>query len=306
MAVSHKGAISFGLVYIPVALYTATKDNDVHFNQLHKEDHSRIRYKKTCGHCGKEVTSNDIIKGFEYDKDKYVIVTDEDFEKIKTEKDKTIQILHFADLDTINPIYYEKSYHTVPETGGEKAFELLRTAMKLENKVAIAKTVMGNKETLLAVIPAEDNILVSTMFFEDDIKEMPKSFPRPALNEGELTMAKTLIQSMSQPFDPSMYKDEYQERLRELIRQKIAGQEIVAPKEDAPSNVIDLMEALKKSLEQNQGKPAASASASGAATVAAGQSSPSVGPATASVSSAAPAMVPNIMGAQPQQKQTGA
>ena len=306
MAVSHKGAISFGLVYIPVALYTATKDNDVHFNQLHKEDHSRIRYKKTCGHCGKEVTSNDIIKGFEYDKDKYVIVTDEDFEKIKTEKDKTIQILHFADLDTINPIYYEKSYHTVPETGGEKAFELLRTAMKLENKVAIAKTVMGNKETLLAVIPAEDNILVSTMFFEDDIKEMPKSFPRPALNEGELTMAKTLIQSMSQPFDPSMYKDEYQERLRELIRQKIAGQEIVAPKEDAPSNVIDLMEALKKSLEQNQGKPAASASASGAATVAAGQASPSVGPATASVASAAPAMVPNIMGAQPQQKQTGA
>ncbi len=125
MAVSHKGAISFGLVYIPVALYTATQDNDVHFNQLHKEDHSRIRYKKTCAHCGKEVSGSDIIKGFEYDKDKYVIVTDEDFEKIKTEKDKTIQILQFADLDTINPIYYEKSYHTVPETGGEKAFELL-------------------------------------------------------------------------------------------------------------------------------------------------------------------------------------
>jgi DNA end-binding protein Ku len=256
MAVSHKGAISFGLVYIPVALYTATTDNDVHFNQLHKEDNSRIRYKKTCAHCGKEVTTGDIVKGFEYDKDKYVIVTDEDFEKIKTEKDKTIQILQFADLSTINPIYYEKSYHTVPETGGEKAFELLRTAMKEENKVAIAKTVMGNKETLLAIIPAQDNILISTMFFEEDIKELPKSYVRPELNEGELAMAKTLIESMVQPFDSSIYKDEYQERLRELIQQKIAGKEIVASKEEEPSNVIDLMEALKRSIEQNQGAAA--------------------------------------------------
>lgn len=259
MAVSHKGAISFGLVYIPVALYTATQDNDVHFNQLHKEDNSRIRYKKTCAHCGKEVAASDIIKGFEYDKDKYVIMADDDFEKIKTEKDKTIQILHFADLSSINPIYYEKSYHTVPETGGEKAFELLRTAMKDENKVAIAKTVMGNKETLLAIIPAQDNILVSTMFFEDDIKELPKSYVRPELKEGELTMAKTLIQSMVQPFDPSLYKDEYQDRLRALIEQKIAGKEIVAAKEEEPSNVIDLMEALKRSIEQNQGTAAAEA-----------------------------------------------
>lgn len=253
MAVSHKGAISFGLVYIPVALYTATQDNDIHFNQLHKDDNSRIRYKKTCSHCGKEVTSNDIIKGFEYDKDKYVVVTADDLEKIKTEKDKTIQILHFADLDTINPIYFEKSYHTVPEAGGEKAFELLRTAMKDENKVAIAKTVMGNKETLLAIIPAQDNLLISTMFFEDDIKELPKSFTKPELNEGELAMAKMLIQSMEKSFEPALYKDEYQERLRNLIEQKIAGKEVVATKEEAPSNVIDLMEALKKSIEQNQG-----------------------------------------------------
>lgn len=253
MAVSHKGAISFGLVYIPIALYTATQDNDVHFNQLHKDDHSRIRYKKTCAHCGREVTASDIIKGFEYDKDKYVIVTDDDFEKIKTEKDKTIQILHFADLDTINPIYYEKSYHTIPETGGEKAFELLRTAMKIENKVAIAKTVMGNKERLLSIIPVDDNILINTMFFEDDIKDIPKSFVKPDLNEGELSMAKTLIQSMAKPFDPSLYKDAYQERLRDLIEKKIAGKEIVAAKEESPSNVIDLMDALKRSIAQNQG-----------------------------------------------------
>lgn len=261
MAVSHKGAISFGLVYIPVALYTATQDNDIHFNQLHKEDNSRIRYKKTCAHCGKEVTSNDIVKGFEYDKDKYVVVTEEDLEKIKTEKDKTIQILHFADLDTINPIYYEKSYHTVPEKGGEKAFELLRAAMKDESKVAIAKTVMGNKETLLAIIPAQDDILISTVFFEDDIKEIPKSYAKPELNPEELTMAKALIKSMVKPFEPALYKDEYQTRLRDLIERKIAGQEIVASKEAAPSNVIDLMDALKKSIEQNQGAGAAGGAA---------------------------------------------
>lgn len=254
MAVSHKGGISFGLVYIPVALYTATQDNDIHFNQLHKEDHSRIRYKKTCAHCGKEVTNEDIIKGFEYDKDRYVVVDDKDFEKIKTEKDRTIQILHFTDLDSIQPIFYDKTYHTVPETGGEKAFELLRTAMKEENKVAVAKTVMGNKETLLAIMPTEDGIRMETMFYADEIKELPKTYVRPEINESELSMAKTLIGSMVKPFEPNLFKDEYQERLRELIRQKIAGEEVIATKPEGKSNVIDLMEALQKSIEQAKPK----------------------------------------------------
>ncbi|MGI6727235.1 MAG: Ku protein [Anaerovoracaceae bacterium] len=261
MAVSHKGAISFGLVHIPVSLYTATQDNDIHFNQLHKEDHSRIRYKKTCAHCGKEVTSGDIIKGFEYDKDKYVIITDDDLEKIKTEKDKSIHILHFANLNQISPIYYEKTYHITPEVGGEKAFELLRKAMMDEQKVAIGKTVMGSKETLLAIIPREDGILIQTMFYEDEIKDLPKSYAKTGPNEVELEMAKTLISSMDKPFDPSQYKDEYQERLSELIEQKIAGKEIVAANPEEKSNVIDLMEALQKSIEQT--KPA-----SGKATVA--------------------------------------
>lgn len=118
MPVTHKGAISFGLVHIPVALYTATQDNDISFNQLHKDDNQRIRYKKVCGHCGKEVSTNDIIKGFEYDQDKYVVVTDDDFEKIKTEKDKSIQILHFASLNQISPVYYDKTYQATPEVCG--------------------------------------------------------------------------------------------------------------------------------------------------------------------------------------------
>ena len=134
MAATHKGGISFGLVYIPVALHTATTDNDIRFNQLCK-DGSRVAYKKVCSSCGKEVGPGDIVKGFQYEKDKYVVVTDEDFEKIKTEKDRSIQILHFSDLSSIRPIYYDKTYHVTPEKGGEKAFELLRRAMLEENKV---------------------------------------------------------------------------------------------------------------------------------------------------------------------------
>ncbi|MDD2494890.1 MAG: Ku protein [Tissierellia bacterium] len=252
MAAAHKGAISFGLVHIPISLYTATQDNDISFNQLHKDDSSRIRYKKVCGHCGKEVTTNDIVKGFEYEDDKYVIMTNDDFEKIKTEKDKTIQILHFANLSQISPIYYDKTYHAVPEAGGEKAFELLRTAMMQEQKIAIGKTVMGNKETLLAIIPREEGILVEKMFYADDIKDIPKTYLKTDVVEEELKMAKTLISSMDRPFDPSMYKDEYQVRLKKVIEEKIAGKEIVSASAEEPkNNIISLMDALKASIEQN-------------------------------------------------------
>ncbi|MHB1314494.1 MAG: non-homologous end joining protein Ku [Christensenellales bacterium] len=253
MAVAHKGAISFGLVHIPISLYTATQDNDIRFNQLHKEDNQRIRYKKVCAHCGKEVNTQDIIKGFEYERDQYVVVSDEDFEKIKTEKDKSIQILHFANLNQISPIYYDKTYHAVPETGGEKAFELLRSAMMAEQKIAIGKTVMGTKDTLLAIIPRDDGILIETMFYEDELKDLPKSYASPQVNENELSMAKTLINTMDTPFHPQEYKDEYQNKLRDLITDKIAGKDIVtAAPSKVPDNVVSLMDALKASIEQNK------------------------------------------------------
>ena len=172
MAVAHKTVISFGLVAIPISMYTATQDNDIHFNQLHKDDNSRIKYKKTCSHCGEEVTTKDLIKGYEYDKDYYVVITDDDLEKIKTEKEKSIQIMHFAQLNQISPIYYDKTYQATPEAGGDKAFELLRAALMSEQKIAIGKTVMGTKETLLAIIPREDGILISTMYYEDEIKDL--------------------------------------------------------------------------------------------------------------------------------------
>ncbi len=254
MAVSHKGAISFGLVHIPISLYTATQDSDIHFNQLHKEDQGRVRYKKVCAHCGKEIGAQDIVKGFEYDDDKYVVVTNEDFEKIKTEKDKTIQILHFADLSAIRPIFYDTTYHALPDAGGDKAFELLRTAMLEQNKVAIARTIMGTKDKLLALIPTQDGMLIETMFFIDEIKEIPRTYQKDVVKPEELEMAKMLITSMDKAFDPAAYHDEYQQRLREVIQQKIQGKEIVTPKQERVGNVIDLMEALKASVEQQTGK----------------------------------------------------
>ena len=190
------------------------------------------------------------MKGFEYDKDKFVIMTDEDFEKAKSEKDKTIHILHFTDLNSIRPIYYDKTYHAVPEAGGDKAFELLRKAMKDENKVAIAKTVMGTKEKLLCLIPTDDGILIETMFFADEVKQAPKEPMHPEVNEAELTMAKTLINTMVKDFEPSLYKDEYQVKLREIIEQKIAGKDVTVSSPDVQVNVIDIMEALKQSLAQ--------------------------------------------------------
>ena len=248
--IARKSVITFGMVAIPIAMYTATQDNDIHFNQLHREDNSRIRYKKTCAHCGKEIKAEDIVKGFEYDNDQYVVVTDEEIEKIKTEKEKSIQILHLAQLNQISPVYYDKTYQAAPEPGGEKAFELLREALMAEQKVAIGKAVMGTSDTLMAIIPREDGILISTMYYNDEVKVQQKQYAKPELSEQELSMAKLLINSMDTPFDPAKYKDEYQVKLRALIETKIAGREVVAAEPEGTGKVIDLMEALKASIEK--------------------------------------------------------
>ena len=253
MAVAHKGSISMGMVLIPIGLYKTTVDNDIHFNQLEKESKARIKYKKYCSHCGKEVQSSDIIKGYEYEKDKYVVMTDEELERIKTKKDKTIHILQFAKMSEVNMIYYEKDYYAIPEVGAEKAYELLRQSLLSEKKVAIAKTVMGTNEKLLVLYPMKDGMIVKTLFYEDEIVAVPKQVPKMKLEEQELDMAKLLIQNMTKPFDATAFKDEYQARLKEAIMKKIQGQEIVTADTSGPDNVIDLMEALKKSLEQTKG-----------------------------------------------------
>lgn len=257
MAVSHKGAISFGLVHIPVSLYTAATDNSISFNQLHKKCKSRIKYKKVCPVCDEEVSSDDIVKGYQYQKDSYVIMNDDDFEKIKTEKDKSINIIHFANKSEIKPVYYDKSYYVTPDAGGDKAYELLRYAMESENKIAIAKTVLGTKQTMLAIMPSKDSLVIETMFYYDEIKALPKSISKPSLNESEISMAKMLINNMTKTFEPELYHDEYQEKLKQAIEQKINGDEIVPAQTAQRRGVFDLMEALKLSLEE-QNKDASS------------------------------------------------
>jgi len=252
MAVAHKGSISMGMVLIPIGLYKTTVDNDIHFNQLEKESKARIKYKKYCSHCGKEVAPEDIIKGYQYEKDKYVVMTDEELERIKTRKDKTIHILQFAKMSEVNMIYYEKDYYAIPDAGAEKAYELLRQSLLMEKKVAIAKTVMGTNEKLLVLYPMKDGMIVKTLFYDDEIAAVPKQVPKMKLSEQEIDMARMLIQNMTEPFDATQYQDEYQARLKEAIIKKIQGQEIVVADTSAPDNVIDLMEALKKSLEQTK------------------------------------------------------
>jgi DNA end-binding protein Ku len=210
MAISHRTVISFSLVSIPVGMYTATQDNDIHFNQLHREDGSRIKYTKKCAHCGKELAADDIVRGYEYSKDQYVVIADQEIEKIKSEKEKSIQILHFANLNQISPVFYEKTYQAIPEPGGEKAFELLRKSLMAEQKVAIGKTVLGSSDTLMVIIPREDGMLISTMFYQDEIKDLPKSYNQPEVSYQELNLARTIINSMDTPFNPAEYHNEFQ------------------------------------------------------------------------------------------------
>lgn len=255
MAVAHKGSISMGLVLIPIGMYKSTVDNDIHFNQLDKESKARIRYKKYCSHCGKEVTAQDIVKGYEYEKDKYVIMTEEDLEKIKTKKDKTIHIIQFAKISEVDMIYYEKDYYAIPDTGAEKAYELLRQALLAQKKVAIAKSVMGTNEKLLVLFPTKEGMIVKTLYYHDEIAAVPKQLPKMQLEKNELDMAKLLIENMTKPFVAAEFHDEYQARLREAIMKKIQGQEIVTADQGTEgNNIINLMDALEKSLEitQNQ------------------------------------------------------
>lgn len=247
MGVSYKGSISFGLIYIPISLQLAAEESHVSFNMLHNKCNNRVNYKKICPVCNEEVKQDGIVKGYEYQDDKYVIMEDDDFEKIKTPKNKSISIEQFVNLNEIDPIFYEKSYYVVPE-GGEKAFELLKATMKSENKVGIAKSVLSTKESLIALRVHEDHMIVSTMFFVDELRSAPSSPVNIEVNQSEVDLAKQLLQNMTSPFKPEIYHDEYQEKLEQAIEQKINGQEITVPIEDGKNNVIDLMEALQQSL----------------------------------------------------------
>lgn len=249
MPAAHKSAISVGLLYIPVSLYKTTRDTSISFNQLCKDSKERIRYKKYCPSCDKEISNEDIIKGYEYEKGKYVTFTNDELEKIKTKKDKTIHVENFAKMADIDTILFDKNYYLVPEAGAEKAYELLRRSLLAKKEVAVAKTVIGTNEDLIIIYPTKDCLIAKVLYYQEEIQELPKSLAKMEVSKQELDMAKTLIESMTKTFDITAYHDEYQEKLREAIMTKISGNEIVAADFGRPDNIIDLMEALQRSIE---------------------------------------------------------
>jgi len=253
MAYSYKSAISFGLVYVPVTLHVTVKSKDIGFNMLYKKTGERIRYHKTCESCPPNVMSDDIVKGFQYEKGKYVTVTDKEFEAIKSEKDKSIEITQFVKLDEIDPIYFEKSYFVKP-TGAEKAFQLILESLQSENKVGIAKSVLGKKEQLIALRAIGGNMILYTMHFHDEVQSNPAKNLDENISVAELRLAKQIIDNMTTKFEPKQFKDEYRARLEKAIKEKIEGKTIKQSRLVKVAKITNLMDALKASVGQTEKK----------------------------------------------------
>ncbi len=246
-----KTAIQFGLVYIPVTLHSCTKNTDIGFNLIYKKTGQRIKYQKTCEDCPVKIEQEDIVKGYEYERDKYVILTSEDFAKLKSKKDENIEILQFSKLDEIDPIFYEDSYYVEP-TGAKNAYSLLVKALSNEKKVGVAKAVLGTSECLLAVRVIDGRLVASKLHFADEVQENPVEKPKENVKKEELDLAVKLIANMTRKFDIKDYKNEYKERVRKAIDDKIAGQEIKVVKNQKPKTIANLMEALRKSVAESE------------------------------------------------------
>jgi DNA end-binding protein Ku len=248
------GAISFGLVNVPVKLYSAVSRKTVRFNQLNSETGNRIQQKRVDPETGDEVPYDQIVKGYELTRDRYVVITPDEMDALDPEKTRTVDIQDFVDLEEIDPIYYDHPYYLVPDKGAEKAYGLLLGAMKEAGKVAIARVVLRSKEQLVAIRPAEDLLLMETMIFHDEvvapdeIEDLPDA-RKLKVTDRELKMAQQLIDSLSSEFDPTRYRDEYRDKVIELIERKAQGEEIaVQPEAPKPAKVPDLMAALEASL----------------------------------------------------------
>jgi DNA end-binding protein Ku len=255
------GAISFGLVNIPIALYSATKQKPtVDLDLLRDSDCSRIRYKKVSEADGKEVPKEHIVKGYEYEKGKYVALKDEDFERVQIKSNQTVDIREFVELSEIEPVYFNEPYYLAPAKGGAKAYALLRNALERTGLVGIAKVVIRPpREHLAAIKPLDGILMLETLRFQDELRS-PSDVPVPKVEIGpkELEMALSLVKAMASKWAPAKYHDEYRERLMELIEQKVkaGGKELPAPKrqgkQPAQGKIIDLVSLLQESLGQTQ------------------------------------------------------
>ena len=264
------GTISFGLVSIPVKLYTAASSGGVSFNLLHAKCGSRIKQQTFCPVCNEVVERNALVKGYEFQKDQYVRFTDEELKSLEGEASKVIDIAEFVPLSSVDPIFFEKTYYLGPDKGGEKPYRLLADAMAKSDKVALATFVMRGKESLVLVRPGQDGLMLHTMYFADEVRDFGEIEKGKSvrLRDGELELAERLIGELSHDeFKPEQYQDEYRNRVLEVVNSKVEGKEITAAAPEAQrAQVIDLMDALKQSLAKRAGaedRPAADGAAVG-------------------------------------------
>jgi len=253
------GMISFGLVNIPIKVFNTAREEKISFHQMHKDDSGRVRYEKVCRTCGKPLETDDIIKGYEYKKGQYVLIDDEELDKISLKTTWTISIAAFVDESELDPLQLEKAFYIAPDENGEHAYVLLREALSSNHKIGIGKVILRNREDLAAIRVVDGVLVMEILHYCDEIIK-PDDMGIPSsdvqVSESELDLAKVLVEHMTSEFDPAAYHDDYEAALRDLINKKIEGQEVVAPTEPQPTNVIDIMSMLKASLESAEKEPA--------------------------------------------------
>lgn len=256
-----KGVISFGLVNIPIRMFTAVRDRDIHFHRLTQDGSCRLRQKLYCPESGKEYNFNETARGFEVAPDQYVILEQEEIEKLLPESGRNIEIEDFVALEEIDPIRYNRPYYLAPAEGGGKPYRLLIEAMEKTGKVGIARFVLHNKQHLAAVRVMQGGLALSTMYWPDEVLALKDvmAVPDDKVDAKQIELATNLIEAMTKPFDPESYRDTYRQQLMELIERKAEGKRIPLPSEpQKTAQVVDLMDALKRSLEKSGNKAAAS------------------------------------------------
>jgi DNA end-binding protein Ku len=242
------GTISFGLVSVPVRMFSATSSQELRFHFLDRRDMSPIGYDKVNKETGKSVDPDDIIRGFEFEKGRFVEVTDEDIDRLDVELTHTIDICDFVSLEEVDPLYFRKGYFLLPQNGAEKPYRLLVRALADTGRAAIAKVVIRNKQHLATIRALEDALVLETMYYADEIR-LPDEVPKPKVSSAEVDMAKTLIENLATSFEPERYHDRYRNELLELLERKAEGEPLPEREETEEGEVVDLMEALRQSVE---------------------------------------------------------
>ncbi len=254
-----KGYLTFGLVTIPIKMLTAEDPKDIHFRLLHKTCGTPIQNRRWCAVHETVVPYEETVRGFEYSKGRFVTLAPEELENVPVETTESLTIVEFVDLDQIDPLYYDKSYYLAPDEGGNKAFALLREAMQESARVAVGKVVIREKEHLVAIRPYQDGMVMSTLFYADEIRsiaEIEELRAPTKIHPNERKMAMQLIDGLAGEFNPAEFKDEYRDKLLAMLKAKAEGEAVVAPSIPKPEKVVDLMDALRRSLElAKRGRP---------------------------------------------------